>query len=109
MEITLGEAVQIVTSICVGVGVITTVATSQKYLNEKIDELDKKQDKHNGLIERMAIVEQSTKSAHHRINETSIVYNRLLELLLDLRQYMEENNESKTITKSGHKTRPRKN
>lgn len=25
--------------------------------------------KHNGLIERMVVVEQSTKSAHHRIDE----------------------------------------
>ena len=56
MDVTLGEAAQIVTSLCVGVGVITTVAVSQKYLNEKIDELARKQDKHNGLIERMAIV-----------------------------------------------------
>lgn len=31
--------------------------------------IEKKQDKHNSLIERMVIVEQSTKSAHHRIDE----------------------------------------
>lgn len=34
----------------------------------RIGELEKKQDKHNQLIERMAIVEQSVKSAHHRID-----------------------------------------
>lgn len=31
--------------------------------------IEQKQDKHNGLIERMTIVEQSNKSAHHRIDE----------------------------------------
>lgn len=35
----------------------------------KLNNLEKKQDKHNGLIERMVVVEQSIKSAHHRIDE----------------------------------------
>ena len=35
----------------------------------RLDQLEKKQDKHNMLIERMTIAEQSVKSAHHRINE----------------------------------------
>jgi len=34
----------------------------------RIRELEKKVDKHNGLIERMVVVEQSTKSAHYRID-----------------------------------------
>jgi len=40
-----------------------------KNLTKQIDRLEAKQDKHNGLIERMVIVEQSTKSAHHRLDE----------------------------------------
>lgn len=35
----------------------------------KLNTLEKKQDKHNGLIERMVVVEQSCKSAHHRLDE----------------------------------------
>ena len=35
----------------------------------KLDYLEKKMDKHNQLQDRMAVVEQSVKSAHHRINE----------------------------------------
>ncbi len=31
--------------------------------------LEKKMDKHNNLIERMTKCEESTKSAHHRIDE----------------------------------------
>ncbi len=38
-------------------------------LEEKVEELGKKQDKHNGLIERMVRVEDSTKSLHHRMDE----------------------------------------
>lgn len=38
-------------------------------ITTKISNLEKKQDKHNNLIERMTVVEQSTKSAHHRIDE----------------------------------------
>ena len=35
----------------------------------KLNNLEKKQDKHNGLIERMVVVEQSCKSAHHRLDD----------------------------------------
>lgn len=38
-------------------------------ITTKISNLEKTQDKHNNLIERMTVVEQSTKSAHHRIEE----------------------------------------
>jgi len=45
----------------------------QKEIKEEFDKnikrLEEKQDKHNNLIERMTIVEQSTKAAHHRIDE----------------------------------------
>ena len=35
----------------------------------RLNYLEQKMDKHNNLQERMAVVEQSTKSAHHRIDE----------------------------------------
>lgn len=35
----------------------------------KLNYLEKKMDKYNNLQERMIIVEQSCKSAHHRIDE----------------------------------------
>lgn len=35
----------------------------------RLSYLEKKMDKHNNLIERMSYVEQSTKSAHLRIDE----------------------------------------
>lgn len=44
------------------------IATS-KLTTYRIEQLEKKVDKHNTLIERMVVVEQSTKSAHHRIDD----------------------------------------
>ena len=42
------------------------IKSNQEHTKDHIDRLEQKQDKHNNLIERMAIVEQSTKSSHHR-------------------------------------------
>lgn len=57
------------------VGILLTVITQGLYVaykmgrfEEKLNNLSKKQDKHNNLIERMVRVEDSTKSAHKRIN-----------------------------------------
>ncbi len=35
----------------------------------RLNYLEQKMDKHNNLQERMAVVEQSAKSAHHRIDD----------------------------------------
>lgn len=42
---------------------------ANKLSNYRIGKLEEKVDKHNCLIERMVVVEQSTKSAHHRLDE----------------------------------------
>lgn len=47
---------------------ILTGAISSNKTIYRIDQLEKKVDKHNGLVERMVVVEQSTKSAHHRLD-----------------------------------------
>jgi tryptophan synthase alpha subunit len=49
-------------------GVITGIITGSKIVY-RIDQLEKKVEKHNSLVERMVVVEQSCKSAHHRIDE----------------------------------------
>lgn len=54
-----------IVSACIAIG---SYAKSIKYIEEHIKRLEDKQDRHNNLIERMAVVEQSTKSAHHRID-----------------------------------------
>lgn len=55
-------------------GILVTVVIQALYIafkigkfEEKLVSLEKKQDKHNNLIERMVRVEDSVKSAHKRI------------------------------------------
>lgn len=45
------------------------VRESNRLVNFRLTELEAKVMKHNNLVERMASVEASTKSAHHRIDE----------------------------------------
>ena len=45
------------------------LAMTIKFIEQQIKRLEEKQDKHNNLIERMVRVEDSTKSAHKRIND----------------------------------------
>lgn len=45
---------------------------TQSLIVYRLDQLEEKQDKHNGLIERMVVVEQSVKAAHHRMDGAHI-------------------------------------
>lgn len=45
------------------------VDEKMKYTDKEITDLKEEVKKHNNLIERMVVVEQSTKSAHHRIDD----------------------------------------
>ena len=44
------------------------LAMSIKFIEQQIKRLEDKQDKHNNLVERMVKVEESTKSAHKRLD-----------------------------------------
>ena len=50
------------------VGSLAGIMTANRLTNYRIEQLEEKVKKHNNLVERMIIVEQSTKSAHHRID-----------------------------------------
>ena len=50
---------------------IAVIQTQIEGVKQDISRLSTRVDKHNNLIERMATVEQSTKSAHKRIDEIS--------------------------------------
>lgn len=57
-------------------GILITVVIQALYIafkigrfEEKLTALEKKQDKHNSLIERMVRVEDSVKSAHKRLDD----------------------------------------
>lgn len=63
----------IISGLCVAIpSVIATMSSNNKsnaLMNYRIDELTKEVEKHNSVVERMAVVENSLKSAHHRIGE----------------------------------------
>ena len=51
------------------VGTFGGIMTANKLSNYRIEQLEKKVEKHNNLVERMFRVEDSVKSAHHRLDE----------------------------------------
>jgi hypothetical protein len=68
MELPVNLVVSIVIQL-VGIGVFAGIMkTSVSYIEKTLVRLERKQDLHNGLIERMVKVEESTKSAHHRLD-----------------------------------------
>ena len=67
----------IISGLCVAIpSVIATMSSNNKsnaLMNYRIDELTKEVEKHNSVVERMAVVENSLKSAHHRIDELKVM------------------------------------
>lgn len=55
---------------CAGtlLGSLFGIVASAKLTNYRIEQLEKRVEKHNNLVERMAAVENSAKSAHHRLD-----------------------------------------
>ncbi len=50
-------------------GTFGGIVTSNKLTNYRIEQLEEKVNKHNNLVEKMIKVEDSTSSAHKRIDE----------------------------------------
>lgn len=51
------------------IGSLTGIMTANKLVTYRIEQLEEKVKKHNNLVERMIVVEQSAKSEHHRLDE----------------------------------------
>ncbi len=51
------------------IGTFGGILVSSKLTNYRLEQLENKVQQHNKLIERMYKVEDSAKSAHHRIDE----------------------------------------
>lgn len=49
-------------------GSFVGVLASNKLINYRIQQLEKKVEKHNNLVERMVLVETEVKSAQHRLD-----------------------------------------
>ena len=50
-------------------GSVVGIMTANRLTTYRIERLEEKVEKHNQLVERMIKVEESTKSAHHRLDE----------------------------------------
>lgn len=68
MSISMEFMVVIVVNVLSAGIFIGGLAMSIKFIEKQIKRLEEKQDKHNNLIERMVKVEESTKSAHKRLD-----------------------------------------
>ena len=51
------------------VGTFGGILTSSKLTNYRIEQLEKKVDKHNGFGERIPVIEEQIKVANHRIED----------------------------------------
>lgn len=93
------NVIQIVVQAVSITAIIVTVRCNQRFFEEKLSNLEKKQDKHNSLIERMVKVEQSDKSAHHRIDENTTRLEKIWEVV----------HESNAVNRAGNNTGFKKN
>lgn len=53
-------------------GTFTGILTSTKLTNYRIEQLEKKVEKHNSVVERTAIIEQDLKTVWHNIDELKL-------------------------------------
>ena len=61
----------------VSIGIVIGIyKTTINFMQVQIQELKDDMKKYNNMLERMIIVEQSTKSAHHRIDEILNIENK---------------------------------
>lgn len=68
MSISLELMIVIVINVLTAGIFLGGLAMSIKFIEQQIKRLEEKQDKHNNLVERMVKVEESTKSAHKRLD-----------------------------------------
>jgi len=51
------------------IGVLTSLNKTRNLLEYRIAQLEKKQDKHNGMMERLAVLERDMDSAQRQLDE----------------------------------------
>ena len=57
------------------VGTFAGILTSTKLSNYRIEQLEKKVEKHNSVVERTALLERDMKTVWHEINELKEAHN----------------------------------
>ena len=69
MHVNIELAIAILSSISSLIIAITSIVINNRVLGFKVDELTKKVEEHNKLVERVAIIERDVKTAFNRIDE----------------------------------------
>ncbi len=66
----MSETILVALIACAGtlLGSLFGVLASARLTNYRLEQLERRVEKHNNLIERMTAVEASVKSAHHRLD-----------------------------------------
>lgn len=68
--------VSLITLLGSALGTFSGIAINTKLTNYRIEQLEKKVDKHNSVVERMAIAENNIKVANHRIEDLESEVNK---------------------------------
>lgn len=61
--------IALITLLGSGIGSLIGILTSAKLTNYRIEQLEKKVDKHNSVMERTCLLEEQMKVANHRIKD----------------------------------------
>lgn len=76
-------------------GILLTVIVQALYIaykmgrfEEKLIVIERKQDKHNNIIERTAVLERDTKSAHNRLDDGAKHFEALQHGIDDIKNYL---------------------
>lgn len=68
--------VSLITLLGSALGTFGGIAINTKLTNYRIEQLEKKVDKHNSVVERMAIAENNIKVVNHRIEDLESEVNK---------------------------------
>lgn len=69
--------VALITSISTLIVAIVSIIMSNRLISFKVDELTKKVEKHNNLVERIAVLERDNKTAFNQLAEVKEDINRV--------------------------------
>jgi hypothetical protein len=61
--------IALITLLGSGIGSLIGILTSAKLTNYRIEQLEKKVEKHNSIVERTCLLEEQMKVANHRISD----------------------------------------
>ena len=68
-EIKMNDIIDVISSLSGFIGAFGGILISTKLNNYRIEQLEKKVEKHNSVVERTYVIEEQIKVANHRIDD----------------------------------------